>query len=90
MYGCILLSILLLFAGSFYFSARLTKPMQCLVNQMKKVGKGNFDIEIPVQSQTRLAHWAESFYQMEPGTEKYIDQSSWGTISGRTKRNLRH
>lgn len=44
MYGCILLSILLLFAGSFYFSARLTKPMQRLVNQMKKVGKGNFDI----------------------------------------------
>ena len=61
MYGCIFLSILLLFAGSFYFSDRLTKPMQRLVNQMKKVGKGNFDIEIPVQSSDEIGTLAESF-----------------------------
>lgn len=75
MYGCILLSILLLFAGSFYFSDRLTKPMQRLVNQMKKVGKGNFDIEIPVQSSDEIGALAESFNEMSRELKKYIDQS---------------
>lgn len=75
MYGCIFLSILLLFAGSFYFSDRLTKPMQRLVNQMKKVGKGNFDIEIPVQSSDEIGTLAESFNEMSQELKKYIDQS---------------
>lgn len=75
MYGCIILSCLLLFAGSFYFSDRLTKPMQRLVNQMKKVGKGNFDIEIPVQSSDEIGALAESFNEMSRELKKYIDQS---------------
>ena len=75
MYGCIILSCLLLFAGSFYFSDRLTKPMQRLVNQMKKVGKGNLDIEIPVQSSDEIGALAESFNEMSRELKKYIDQS---------------
>lgn len=75
MYGCIILSCVLLFAGSFYFSDRLTKPMQRLVNQMKKVGKGNFDIEIPVQSADEIGALAESFNEMSRELKKYIDQS---------------
>ncbi len=75
MYGCIILSCLLLFGGSFYFSDRLTEPMQRLVNQMKKVGKGNFDIEIPVQSSDEIGALAESFNEMSRELKKYINQS---------------
>lgn len=86
MYGCIFLSILLLFAGSFYFSDRLTKPMQRLVNQMKKVGKGNFDIEIPVQSSDEIGTLAESFNEMSRELKSISTSPIWHR-SGRTKRN---
>ena len=49
--------------------------MQRLVNQMKKVGKGNFDIEIPVQSSDEIGTLAESFNEMSRELKKYIDQS---------------
>lgn len=75
MYVCIILSILLLSFGSFYFSNRLTKPIQRLVKQMEKVGKGNFDIEIPVQSSDELGTLAESFNEMSRELKKYINQS---------------
>ena len=72
---CIIAAIVLLFAGSFYFSDRLTKPMQRLVAEMKKVGKGNFDIELPVQSSDEIGELAESFNEMSRELKKYIDQS---------------
>lgn len=75
MYACIILSILLLSFGSFYFSNRLTKPIQRLVKQMEKVGKGNFDIELPVQSSDEIGVLAESFNEMSRELEKYINQS---------------
>ena len=75
MYVCIILSCLLLFAGSFYFSNRLTKPIKRLVNQMKKVGKGNFDFEIPVQSSDEIGELAENFNEMGRELKKYIDKS---------------
>lgn len=45
------------------------------MNQMKKVGKGNFDIEIPVQSSDEIGTLAESFNEMSRELKKYIDQS---------------
>lgn len=75
MYVCIMMSIVLLFAGAFYFSDKLTKPMQRLVAQMKKVGKGNFDIELPVQSNDEIGELAENFNEMSRELKKYIDQS---------------
>lgn len=47
MYFFVGVSVLALFAGSFYFSRRLTRLMHEMMEQMSMVETGKFDIELP-------------------------------------------
>ncbi|WMC91938.1 sensor histidine kinase [Kineothrix sp. MB12-C1] len=75
MYFFIGASVIALFAGSVFFSKRLTRPMHEMMDQMSLVETGNFDIELPVRSGDEIGILAERFNQMSSALKKYINQS---------------
>ena len=75
MYVFVAMSVLALFAGSFYFSKRLTKPMHEMIDQMSMVETGNFDIELPIRSGDEIGILSKRFNQMSSALKSYINQS---------------
>ncbi|MDO5424368.1 MAG: histidine kinase [Eubacteriales bacterium] len=67
-------SVAALLAASVYFSRRLTQPMQAMMKEMEKVEKGDFNIELPVQSEDEIGVLSQRFNQMSVALKKYIDQ----------------
>lgn len=75
MYVFVAVSVLALFAGSFYFSKRLTKPMHEMMGQMSMVETGNFDIELSIRSGDEIGILSKRFNQMSSALKSYINQS---------------
>lgn len=75
MYVFVAVSVLALFAGSFYFSKRMTKPMHEMMEQMSMVETGNFDIELPIRSGDEIGILSKRFNQMSSALKTYINQS---------------
>lgn len=75
MYFCLFLSAVLILCGSVYFSKKLTGPMYEMMEQMERVGSGDFDIELTVRSHDEVGVLAERFNQMRVALKKYINQS---------------
>ncbi len=75
MYLCLTAAIIGLLCGSLFFSKRLTKPMHEMMEQMKQVESGNFEIQLPVRSGDEIGILAERFNQMSEALNNYINQS---------------
>lgn len=75
MYLFVGVSVLALFAGSFYFSRRLTRPMREMMEQMSMVETGKFDIELPIRSKDEIGVLSSRFNQMSSALKTYINQS---------------
>ena len=60
----ILLSVVFAFILSFLFSRGITKPINNIIKTMKKVGEGNFDIQLPNASNRDLRILCSSFSLM--------------------------
>ena len=74
MYFFVAISVAALFAGSFYFSRRLTRPMHEMMRQMSMVETGYFDIELPIRSKDEIGVLSERFNQMSRALKTYINQ----------------
>lgn len=75
MYVFIAASVAALFAGSFFFSRRLTRPIHYMMEQMAMVETGNFDIELPVYAKDEIGVLSQRFNQMGSALKTYINQS---------------
>lgn len=67
-------SVAALLAASVYFSRRLTKPMQAMMQEMEKIEKGDFNIQLPVSSGDEIGILSQRFNQMSAALKRYIDQ----------------
>lgn len=75
MYLFLFSSAVALMLASFYFSRRLTRPIHNMMEQMGKVESGNFDIELPVESEDEIGVLSERFNRMSHELKNYINQS---------------
>ena len=75
MYAVLAVSVLTLVLASFYFSRRLTRPIHSMMEQMSRVENGDFDIELPVNSQDEIGILSERFNRMSRELKNYINQS---------------
>jgi two-component system sensor histidine kinase YesM len=66
---------LALLLASTYFSRKLTKPIHNMMDQMGEVENGNFDIELPVESNDEIGVLSERFNRMSKELKNYINQS---------------
>lgn len=64
-----------LLCASLYFSKKLTRPIHNMMEQMRQVENGHFDIELPVESQDEIGILSERFNQMSKELKNYINQS---------------
>lgn len=64
-----------LLCASLYFSRKLTRPIHNMMEQMSQVENGNFDIELPVESQDEIGVLSERFNRMSRELKNYINQS---------------
>ncbi|MCR4587716.1 MAG: sensor histidine kinase [Lachnospiraceae bacterium] len=71
--GLVVLVILLF--GAYLFSKTLTRPLYDMMDQMKKVESGAFDIHLPVKSNDEIGELSRRFNEMSHELEKYINQS---------------
>ena len=67
-------SMLVILAGSIFFSRRLTRPIQAMMKQMEKVETGDFDIELPVDSEDEIGVLSQHFNQMSVALKNYINK----------------
>lgn len=65
----------ILFFGAFVFSRSLTRPLYRMMDQMKKVENGDFDIHLPVTGHDEIGVLSERFNEMSAQLKMYIDQS---------------
>ncbi len=75
MYAFVGISVIALLCGSVFFSKRLTRPIHEIMENMKKLESGNFDIRLPVRSGDEIGILAERFNQMGIELKTYINQS---------------
>ena len=64
-----------LLLASIYFSRRLTRPIHNMMEQMSQLEGGNFDIELPVESEDEIGVLSQRFNQMSRELKNYINQS---------------
>ena len=64
-----------LLVGALIFSKHLTGPIGDIVQEMKKIETGDFDIHLPVRSRDEIGVLSERFNEMSRELEKYINQS---------------
>lgn len=75
MYFFVILSVLALLAGSFYFSRRLIRPMHEMMDQMSMIETGYFDIQLPIRSKDEIGVLSKRFNQMSGALKTYINKS---------------
>lgn len=64
-----------LLLASVFFSRKLTQPIHSMMEQMSRVESGDFDIELPVESQDEIGILSERFNHMSRELKNYINQS---------------
>lgn len=67
-------SMLVILAGSVFFSRRLTRPIKAMMKQMAKVETGDFDIELPVDTEDEIGVLSQRFNQMSVALKNYINK----------------
>lgn len=75
MYLILVLAVILVSVGSFYFSKRLTNPIREMMTQMEQIENGNFDIELKVGAEDEIGVLSKRFNQMSSALKAYINQS---------------
>lgn len=75
MYLILVLAVLLVSVGSFYFSKRLTNPIREMMTQMEQIENGNFDFELQVGAEDEIGVLSRRFNQMSSALKTYINQS---------------
>ncbi len=62
-------------ALSIFFSLKLTRPLQRLEKNMKKVREGNFDIHLPIESTDETGRLSETFNSMVDKIKQLMQDS---------------
>ena len=75
MYLVLGLSIAALASGSVFFSRKLTGPLTEMMQQMKRVEKGDFDISLPTGRRDEIGELSARFNQMSAALKTYINKS---------------
>lgn len=75
MYLLLALSIAALAAGSVFFSRKLTGPLTEMMQQMKRVETGDFDISLPASRRDEIGVLSDRFNQMSAALKTYINKS---------------
>lgn len=57
------------------FSAKITKPVELLVNAMRQVGKGNFALRLPVNGTDEMQYLTEKYNEMGEKIETLIEEN---------------
>ncbi len=70
---------IILIMVSFAVSGTITRPMQALAKNVKAIGKGNFDIKIPVESGDEVGQLAERFNEMQDDLKTYMEDVKYAT-----------
>jgi signal transduction histidine kinase len=78
---------------TYLLARRLLRPVQALSRAAAEIGKGNYDVRVPVQSQDEFGRLAETFNSMcasiRQGREELIRQERISTI-GRLSTSIIH
>lgn len=69
-----LLVVLCVFAIMFFVVRKTTRPINSLVNEMKKVTQGDFSRHIPVKGNYEVRELATAFNYMLDGLDSYMEQ----------------
>lgn len=80
MYVILGISMLALVFSSMLFSRKLVHPIRDMMEQMKQVETGNFDIRLPVRSMDEIGILSARFNQMSEALKNYIDKSYMAQI----------
>ena len=63
--------LILLFFGSNYMSARLTRPIRTLADGVRKISRGNFDKKLEIKTGDEIEHLAICFNAMTDELKEY-------------------
>ena len=74
MYLVLAVSIFALVICSVFFSRRLLKPIHAMMEQMRQVENGNFDMQLPVRTTDEIGILSNRFNQMNQALKKYINE----------------
>ncbi|WP_310604169.1 sensor histidine kinase [Anaerosporobacter sp.] len=72
--SAVLFSTAILLLGSIWFSKRLTRPINNMVDSMQLIENGNFDLQLPVTSDDEIGILSARFNQMLTTLNQYINQ----------------
>ncbi|MGN0906409.1 MAG: sensor histidine kinase [Bullifex sp.] len=74
--ACVLLAIsaILFVGGMLVLSRRLSKPLDTMMKEMKRLEKGDFDIRLPVESEDEIGELSERFNEMSHALNEYVDK----------------
>lgn len=75
MYGFLGGSVIMLLGASIVFSKRLTMPIRNMMKQMSEIETGNFNVELPVDSNDEIGILSSRFNQMSQELKTYINKS---------------
>ncbi len=67
-------SIIVLGWGATLFTRRLTRPMENMMKNMAEIEKGNFSVQLPVNSTDEIGILSRRFNEMSEQLENYINQ----------------
>jgi two-component system sensor histidine kinase YesM len=70
-----LLASILLFTGSMLLLLkRFSKPLANMMKQMKRLEKGKFDIELPIENDDEIGELSKRFIEMSQALDTYINK----------------
>ncbi len=75
MYLFLIACAVALMVASLFFSRRLTRPIHNMMNSMSQMENGNFEIELPVESEDEIGVLSARFNRMSQELKNYINQS---------------
>lgn len=87
MYAVLAAAMVILVFAAIYFSRRLIRPMNEMIEQMTQIETGNFDFEICTHSDDEIGELSERFNQMSRTLKQYINQAYVAKIK-RTEAEL--
>ena len=68
------LSAALFVGGMVVLSRRLSKPLDGMMKEMKRLEHGDFDISLPVESEDEIGELSRRFNEMSRALNEYVDK----------------
>ena len=77
------LSAVLFVGGMVVLSRRLSKPLDGMMKEMKRLEHGDFDISLPVESEDEIGELSRRFNEMSRALNEYVDKVYRSQLSQR-------